>query len=84
MTYTFQSHLKQLVLNKAARVGHTISQREVAEDTGLSQPTVSKWFSGRMDRIEADTVGKLCAYLECKMTDLITFQSSAQASESVA
>lgn len=78
MAYTFQSHLKQLVLNKAARDGHTISQREVAQDTGISLPTVSKWFNGRVDRIEADTVGKLCAYLECAITDLITLQSSAE------
>lgn len=77
MAFTFQTHIKLLVLQKSAQVGHTISQRELAEETGLSQPTISKWYSGNVNRIEADTVGKLCAYLDCAMTDLITLQSSA-------
>lgn len=76
MAYKFQVHLKQLVLNKVPQVGHTISQREVAEEAGVGLPTVNRWFSGEVDRIEADTVGKLCAYLGCEMTDLITLQSS--------
>jgi DNA-binding Xre family transcriptional regulator len=76
MPYIFTTHVKQLVLNKAAREGDTISQREVAAQTGLSLPTITNWFSGSVTRVEADTIGKLCAYLGCEMTDLITLQSS--------
>ena len=75
MTFTFRTNLKQLVLNKAAQVGHTISQREVAEQTGLSLPAINRWFSGKVDRVEPDTVGKLTTYLGCEMTDLISLQS---------
>lgn len=76
MGFVFQTHVKQLVLNKAAQEGDSISQREVAAQTGLSLPTITNWFSGRVTRVEADTIGKLCAYLGCEMTDLITLQSS--------
>lgn len=75
--YTFQIDLKKLMLQKAANTGEPISQKDVAEVTGLSLPTIGKWFnSGGLDRIDADTVGNLCAYLGCEMTDLITLQSS--------
>jgi len=75
MGYQFRTHLKQLVLNKAAKMGNTISQREVAEQTGISLPAVNRWFSGKVDRIEADTAGRLCVYLGCEMTDLVSLQA---------
>lgn len=79
MAYIFRTHVKQLVLNKAASEGDTISQRELAEKTGLSLPTITNWFSGSVSRVEAETIGKLCNYLGCEMTDLITLQSSDSA-----
>lgn len=75
MTAVFKTHLKALVLNKAAAEGESITQTKIQEETGLSLPTIARWYSGELDRIEADAVERLMDYLQCSITDLVTVQS---------
>jgi DNA-binding Xre family transcriptional regulator len=71
MAAKFRIHLKQLVLNKAAKTGESILQKDIQEQTGLSLPTIGRWMSGDVDRIEAETISRLTKYLGCKMSDLV-------------
>lgn len=75
MSAIFKIHLKTLVLKKAVEIGEIITQKEIQAQTGLSLPTISRWLGGELDRIDAETVGKLTKYLECEMSDLVTIQS---------
>lgn len=75
MATIFKTHLKALVLNKAAAEGEPITQTKIQEETGLSLPTIARWYSGELDRIEADAVGRLMDYLQCSITDLVTVQT---------
>jgi putative transcriptional regulator len=49
---------------------------QVAEITGLSQPTVSKLYNNEPQDVKTaklETIDKLCAALECQPGDLIEY-----------
>lgn len=75
MPAIFKTHLKTLVLNKAAAEGEPITQTEIQKATGLSFPTIARWYDGELDRIEADAIARLMNWLQCSMTDLVTVQT---------
>lgn len=66
----FKTNLKALMLQKAAGEGEPITQEMVAQATGLSYPTIHRWYHSRVDRIEADTARALTKYFECSLGDL--------------
>lgn len=68
---SFRSHLKKLMLEKSLRDGVQLSQTRVAKDSGVSLPTVQRWYNGGFDRIDADTVKRLMSYFDCTLTELI-------------
>lgn len=70
----FKTNLKQLILNKSARDGRRISYKEVAEETGLSEITISRWARGEVARLELETINSLCKYLGCTFEELIQFE----------
>lgn len=67
----FKSNLKALMLRRGAEIGEPITQSEVAESTGLSLPTVARWYHSDIDRIEPNTVAALTKYLGCTLADLV-------------
>jgi putative transcriptional regulator len=56
-----------------------MTQAELAKTAGLSKTTVSNLESGRLRRIELDTISKLCSALNCTPNDLFDFASSTEA-----
>lgn len=71
MAARFRANLKQLILNKGAQRGAPLTQREVAEESGVSLATISRWYRGEIDRIDADTVLRLTRYFACSINELI-------------
>lgn len=69
----FKTNLKQLMLVKSVKVGHALNRSEVAEATGLSIPTISRWHDGKVERVESDTIKKLTTYFECSFNDLVEY-----------
>jgi DNA-binding Xre family transcriptional regulator len=67
----FKSNLKRLILKKSFEMGEPLTQKEIAEATGLSLPTIARWYKGDVDRLEAETVVKLMTYFECEFDDLV-------------
>ncbi len=47
-----------------------MSQAELAQKSGLSKTTISNLESGRLKRIELDTIAKLCLALGCTPNDI--------------
>lgn len=74
MPAVIKSHLKALVLNKAAAEGEPINQTQIHEATGLSLPAIARWYNGELDRIEADPLLRLMNYLQCEIGDLISVE----------
>lgn len=50
-----------------------ISQKKLAEKTGISEATVSKLVRGEED-CKLSTINKICNFLDCKLTDVIEFE----------
>lgn len=50
-----------------------VTQKELAEKTGLAESTVSKLVRGEED-CKLSTIDKICSYLQCKITDIIEFE----------
>lgn len=76
MTTKFHVHLKKLVLEKSAKSGERITQKDVEEATGLSAVTIRRWYTGEVARVEADTVGRLTRYLGVGMHELLTIEGA--------
>ncbi len=70
---SFRSRLRQLMLNRSAELGQPISQTKVANESGVSLPTVQRWFDPdyTFNRVDADTVKGLTSFFGCKFEDLI-------------
>lgn len=69
----FRTNLKQLMLQKSVAVGNPLNRSDVAAATGLSLPTISRWYNGKVDSVESKTVEKLTEYFECGFFDLVEY-----------
>lgn len=69
-----RSNLQVLVAQKGQSDGRTISQREVARETGVSLYTIGTLYNGTWQRIEHDSMLALCQYLTCQPGDLFTVE----------
>ena len=70
----FDVHLKKLMLEKAAKTGETVTQTEVSKETGLSAVTIGRWYSGKVSRIEGETVLLLTRYFGIPLSDLVSIR----------
>lgn len=48
-----------------------LTRMDIVRLAGLSYPTVSKWETGVLDSVEADTLASLSKILECNVVELI-------------
>lgn len=75
-----RSRLKILVAQKEAEQNRRISQKEIAEHTGLNEMTISRWMKPTpFGHIEADPLERLCKYLDCEIGDLVYFDRPRKA-----
>ncbi|KUO71716.1 MAG: Cro/Cl family transcriptional regulator [Clostridia bacterium BRH_c25] len=50
--------------------------QDVYEKTGLSRATISNLYHDKMQRIDYETLSKLCTLFECSVGDLLEFYRS--------
>ena len=68
------SRLKILAAEKEIKTGHKITQREIAEETGLPVGTIANYMTPkRVTRFEAETLEKLCQYFGVNIGDLLVY-----------
>lgn len=67
----FKTNLKALMLNKSAQEGELVTQKEIAEATGLSLPAVARWYHSDVERLEPNSVSSLMKYFNCKFEELV-------------
>lgn len=65
-----------LALLRAAR--GRLTQRQVAEATGLSRRTISELETGASQRIEFSTIAKLCELFECTPNELMVVEEEIE------
>ena len=52
-----------------------IKVSEIAKDTGISRTTLTNLYYRRSSAISFDVLNKLCTYLNCRIEDIIEYQS---------
>lgn len=68
------SKARQLRMNCSAQLGRPVSIEEVATATGIARPTLSRIELNQTERIDFETVKKLCAYYGVGVGDLLTLE----------
>ena len=50
-----------------------MTQKRLAEITGIRPPTISKIFLGTISRVPVDVLDKICQVLDCQPGDLMVY-----------
>jgi transcriptional regulator with XRE-family HTH domain len=72
------SKARQLRLEYSAKLGRTVTIEEVAEAAGLTRAALSRIELNQTERIDFDTITKLCAYYGVGVGDLLTLEEETQ------
>lgn len=51
-----------------------MTQKQLAEITGIRPPTISKMCLGTIGRVPVDVLDKICTALECQPGDLMEYR----------
>ena len=65
---------RQLRMNMAAKLGRPVTIEEVAEATGIARPTLSRIELNQTERIDFETIRKLCEFYGVGAGELIVVQ----------
>lgn len=72
---TITSQFATLLASKAAKDGRrNIPLTEVEKDTRISWKTLQQWAENKITRYDSKTLDALCAYLDCTVGDLLTYE----------
>lgn len=52
-----------------------MSQRELAEKSGVSTMAINRLYNNDFKRVDTETLEKLCAFLECDLSDLLVLKA---------
>ncbi len=66
-------HLKRLISDWEFREGRRLTIAELAEGSNVARPTISRILNQRGYNTTTDNVGKLCAFFNCRVENLVEF-----------
>jgi len=66
-------HLKKMMSDWEFREGRRLSIGELAEKSTVTRPTLSRILNQRGYNTTTDNIGRLCAFFDCRVEDLIEF-----------
>jgi transcriptional regulator with XRE-family HTH domain len=67
-----RSKMLELVARREIEMGRRIQQKEIAEATGLTPNTISRWMQPKGFRsIDGDVLEALARYFKCRIDDLV-------------
>ena len=73
------SNARQLRLNYQAKIGRPVTVEEVAEAVGITRAALSRIERNQTERIDFDTVTKLCTFYGVGVGDLLELKEEDQA-----
>lgn len=69
-----------LLAQKEQRTGKRYKQKDIADETGISTATVSRWINGEdVEHSSLNTVKKLCEWLDCDICELVYIEGRQHA-----
>lgn len=63
-----KNNVPQLLTQKQGVMNVQVFAREV----GLSYPTAHSWANGKINRVDFETLSKLCIYFNCSVGDILS------------
>lgn len=63
-------NFQELVLRKQVELKKQLTQKELAEELGMSPPTVGKWMRGEVEQVDLDLLGRCLEYFNCTVADI--------------
>lgn len=66
-------HLRELLDQKAQRERKRWTNFTAGNAAGVSRKVIEGWVNGTVRLLEADTIIKLCEYLNCSVDELIEY-----------
>lgn len=79
--YRIANRFRELLAIKGRNEGKNISQREVAEVTGLSKTTVDRIARNETSRYDEHVLLAICNYFDCSVGELLIIQEEVGAQE---
>lgn len=76
MTKKVYNRVKELIAERERRTEESISVRDVADATGLSKNTVSKWVRNKNQTYDREVIAKFLEYFGCTISDLLVYEQS--------
>jgi putative transcriptional regulator len=73
------SRLRILIAEKELRERRTLGIRTITEESGASRSTVERLLNNTIRRVPLDDLGKLCAYLNCEVGDVLRLEDEQPA-----
>lgn len=66
-------NLPELIRRRETKLNldRRITQKEVAEAVGVSEPTIRRWMRNEVDELSIDLLGRFLTYFECSVSDLL-------------
>jgi putative transcriptional regulator len=68
----------QARLSYQARVGRKVSLQEVSDATGITKAALSRIERGETERVDFDTLSKLCVFYGVGVGDLLEFDPNGR------
>lgn len=75
------SKARQLRLRRAADLGRSVTLEEVAENTGITVAALSRLENNKNERIDFETIQKLCTFYGVSVGDLLTIEEEQPANK---
>ncbi len=75
------SKARQLRLRRAADLGRPVTLEEVAEHTGITVAAISRLENNKNERIDFETIQKLCTFYGVPVGDLLTIEEEQSANK---
>lgn len=70
--HPMKSKLREVWLDAQSKQGRRITQKEIAEATGIRANTISRWMTKEpMTRIEHSVLEPLCVFFNVKSHDIV-------------
>jgi len=80
-----KNHFLSLYADKEKREGRFITQKQAAQELGVTAHTVGSWLRASekqnpvlLRQIDARTLEKICVWLSCDVGDLLTLEQDFQ------
>jgi len=73
-----KTKFKILLESKSYRENRKLSYKTISEEAGISVSVLTDYAASNVKRFDAQTLEKLCAYLECQPGDLLEYVPDLQ------